>query len=118
MRCTSTETQLFEVPVISFASHRPKKPATHPILTKRKRALVRALMSTFVDDRDPTRLDLAIDRLDDYLSSLARPEAGRPLVHLLNVLDVYARVRFRKLPPNISAPPRPPPLRDRLNPEP
>ena len=103
--------------MISFASHRPKKPATHPILTNRKRALVRALMSTFVDDCDPTRLDLAIDRLDDYLASLARPEAGRPLLHLLDVLDVYARARFRRSPARMSVSQREALLRDWLDPE-
>ena len=89
-------------------------------LNSRQRSIARALIQTFVgteSEVEQAALDLAVDRCDDFLQSLAEPESAAPLRLLLNVIHAYVMVRFRCLPAALNADQRTLLVRDLCEPE-
>jgi choline dehydrogenase-like flavoprotein len=89
-------------------------------LNPRQRALVRVLIQSLAG-ADPAAeqatLDLAVDRCDGFLQSLAIEESAAPLRLLLNVVHAYVVVRFRCGPEALSATQRELLVRDLCEPE-
>ena len=94
-------------------------PARRP-LNRRQRSIARVLMRTFVGAEAASAdaaLDLALDRCDDFVQSLAEPQAAAPLRLLLTVVYAYVLARFRCRPEALTFDQRERLLRDLCEPE-
>jgi len=102
---TSNETDLgFCDAYLKSRNSTPSDELTAPAragLSERQRGTARSLVRFFVApeaEAGVVELDLAIARCDDFLLSLAKPEAADPLRLLLDAVYAYSKLRFRRSP--------------------
>jgi hypothetical protein len=74
--------------------------------SRSERALIRQLIAGFVGvdpDRQARELELAVERLNDFLCAVPQQQAAAPLRQLLRTLSAYVLVRFQRSPQALGA---------------